>query len=57
VERNFEGFWPIESRENPKKKARFFLGIIPRLSPDAFASGSASFGCRARSIMAASNIP
>jgi hypothetical protein len=24
-----------ESRENPREKARFFLGIIPRLSPDA----------------------
>ncbi len=38
-ERKLEGFWPKESRENPRGKARFSLGIIPRLSPDALHPG------------------
>ncbi len=34
-ERKFEGFWPLESQDRPEGKARFPLGAVLRLSPDA----------------------
>ncbi|MBR4332805.1 MAG: hypothetical protein IKP72_09020, partial [Clostridia bacterium] len=51
-----EGFWPKESRENPRGKTRFPLEIIPWLSPDALHPGWRLFSRRARSITASSNI-
>ena len=35
----FEGFWPKKAGKIPEGKARFSLGIIPRLSPDALHPG------------------
>ncbi len=43
------GFWPIESRENPRGKARFPLRDYSLAFPGCKASGLAAFSRRARS--------
>ena len=37
--RKLDGFWPKKAGKIPEGKARFSLGIIPRLSPDALHPG------------------
>ena len=49
-----EGFWPKESRENPRGKARFPLRDYSPAFPGCEASGLAAFSGRARSTAAAS---
>ena len=52
--RYMEGFWPIESRENPRWESLLSPEDYSPAFPGCFASGLAAFSRRARSTAAAS---
>ncbi len=51
-----EGFWPTESRENPRGESSLSHWDYSPAFPGCFASGLAAFSRRARSTTASSNI-